>query len=205
MNQFERKSKTIYDKKADTYEQSFDGKFTRKFKRILLEAIHINNGDSILDVACGNGRFLNMLSHKADIHGFGVDISENMIACAQQMNPKMHFETAGCDKIPFENQSMDVVSVCAAFHHFPNIDAFAKEMHRILKPGGRIYIAEVYLPAVIRRIYNPFLKFSKSGDVKFYSPEEITDCLSNAGFYREVVKTDGLVQIVAMQKKSKVR
>lgn len=200
MNQFERKSKTSYDKKADTYEQSFDGKFTSKFKRVLFETMHINNDDFILDVACGNGRFLNMLSHKADIHGFGVDISENMIACAKKMNPEMHFQTAGCDKIPFENQSMNVVSVCAAFHHFPNIDAFAKEMYRILKPGGRIYIAEVYLPAVIRLICNPFVKFSKSGDVKFYSPKEIVDCLSNAGFYGEEVRIDGLVQIVAMRK-----
>ena len=51
---------------------------------------------------------------------------------------------------------------------------FAKEMKRILKPKCVIYIADIYYPLIIRAILNPFVPQSKAGDVKFYSPKEIS-------------------------------
>ena len=200
MNQFEEKSKKSYDSKAEKYENIFDGKFTVKFKRKLMEKVNIQDGNNVLDVACGNGRLLKMISETADFHGFGIDISENMIRCAKEMNPAMIFQVAGCDKIPFEGEKMNLVTVCAAFHHFPDINSFAREIHRVLKKGGIIYIAEVYLPLFLRTICNPFVKFSKAGDVKFYAPNEIIDCFSKAGFEKYSVSIEGMVQIVAMRK-----
>ena len=104
----------------------------------------------------------------------------------------MIFQVAGCDKIPFEGEKMNLVTVCAAFHHFPDINSFAREIHRVLKKGGIIYIAEVYLPLFLRTICNPF--------VKFYAPNEIIDCFSKAGFEKYSVSIEGMVQIVAMRK-----
>ena len=200
MNQFEEKSKKSYDSKAEKYEATFDGKFTVKFKKELVKKVNIQDGNNVLDVACGNGRLLQMFSKTADFHGFGIDISENMIRCAREMNPTMNFQVAGCDKAPFEKEKMDIVTVCAAFHHFPNINDFAGEMYRIMKQDGIIYIAEVYLPQPLRTICNPFVKFSKAGDVKFYAPNEIIDCFSKVGFERDHVGIKGMVQIVSMRK-----
>jgi ubiquinone/menaquinone biosynthesis C-methylase UbiE len=64
----------------------------------------------------------------------------------------MVFEPAPCDALPFEAAFFDAVTVCAAFHHFPNITAFAEEANRVLKPGGMLYVAEVYYPAFLRAI-----------------------------------------------------
>ena len=69
-----------------------------------------------------------------------------------------------------------------------------------MKKDGIIYIAEVYLPQPLRTICNPFVKFSKAGDVKFYAPNEIIDCFSKVGFERDHVGIKGMVQIVSMRK-----
>lgn len=200
MNIFEEKSKRSYNRKAEIYEDSFDGKFTKNYKKKLMAKVSVRDGNSVLDVACGNGKFLKMLSKIADIYGFGIDISENMIKCAKKMNPTMNFHVAGCDKVPFEGETMDIVTVCAAFHHFPDINSFAREMHRVLKKDGVIYIAEVYLPYLFRVICNPFVKYSRAGDVKFYAPVEIMDCFSKVGFKIDNMSIEGMVQIVSMRK-----
>lgn len=112
----------------------------------------------------------------------------------------MSFKVASCDDLPFEDESMDIVIVCAAFHHFPNVDRFAEEAFRVLKRNGMLYIAEVYYPAFIRIICNPFVPLSKAGDVKFYGSNEIIALFTNYGFRRELLKKDGHVQIIQMKK-----
>lgn len=200
MKTFEDKSRESYNQKADDYDNTFDGKFTAKFKELLLEEIIVKTNDSILDVACGNASFLKMLSNKYNIKGYGIDISEKMIENAKNRCPDMTFETSACEHTPFKNQMFDVITVCAAYHHFPDIRAFAKESNRILKPKGLLYIAEVYYPFIIRAIFNPFVPLSKAGDVKFYSPQEIQSNFEEYGFEKVSFKSEGHIQIIGLRK-----
>ena len=133
MSNFNAKSKATYDKIAHDYDDSFDGKFTRKFKRLLADNITLEDNISVLDVACGNGSLLALLSEQKTIHGFGVDISDQMIKNAVVGNPDMEFHVAGCEAMPFENDTMDLLTVSAAYHHFPDVKAFANEAKRVLK------------------------------------------------------------------------
>lgn len=50
------------------------------------------------------------------------------------------FEVSGCCHTPFKDRMFDVVTVCAAYHHFPDTKTFAKEIKRILKPQGECYL-----------------------------------------------------------------
>jgi ubiquinone/menaquinone biosynthesis C-methylase UbiE len=165
-----------------------------------MKEINAEPGSRVLDVACGNGTLLNMLAGKFGITGYGADISEKMVENAQKRCPEMVFKTAGCEKIPFEGQSFDLMTVCAAYHHFPNVRAFAAEAFRLLKTGGQIYIADVYYPDIVRFILNPFVPMSKAGDVKFYSPKEIIRTFEFAGFRHERLITSGHIQIIVFQK-----
>lgn len=197
MNKFEKRSISAYNKKADKYDSTFDGKFTLKFKTTLLDIMDIQTGDTVLDIACGNGRFLNMLSMQHSFYGYGVDISENMIEQAKLLNSGMYFSTASCEQLPYDDHMFDIITVCAAYHHFPNVNGFTKEACRLLKKGGKIYIAEVYLPTLIRAICNPFVPLLKEGDVKFYSPDNIMETLKNAGFKKQEYIKNGHIQIVS--------
>lgn len=200
MNKYEMRSKISYDKKAENYDSTFDGKFTVKFKEMMYKSVCINNGDIVVDVACGNGRFLHTLNKMHCFRGYGVDLSEKMAEQAKKLNPQMQFYISGCESLPFKNHEVDVMTVCAAFHHFPDVQKFAEEASRVIKHSGVIYIAEVYLPAVLRVICNPFVKFSKAGDVKFYSPNEIIALFEKNGFENSGVEISGKVQLIKLQR-----
>ena len=201
MNNYIEKNIKAYNKKASNYDETLDGRFTEKFKNLLRENINISDNDSILDVGCGNGTLLSKIADAKKINGFGIDISPQMIENAKIRHPQFEFIASGCEKIPFSDNSMDIVTVCAAYHHFPNVNAFALEAKRLIKPDGNLYIADIYLPALIRPIANILLPFSKDGDVKFYSCNEITDTFSNAGFCFVRVVKKGHIQIVQLQRK----
>lgn len=201
MNKYEQRSRNSYDKKAENYDSTFDGKFTVKFNEIMYKSVDIKENDVVVDVACGNGRLLKMLTEKNSFYGYGIDISEKMIKQAKKLNPEMNFYVAGCEELPFKDGEIDVMTVCAAFHHFPNPQNFAKESARVIKKGGCIYLSEIYLPAILRIICNPFLKFSRSGDVKFYSPNEIISLFENNGFVKSDVEINGKVQLVKLKRK----
>lgn len=199
MKTFEDKSRESYNRKADDYDNTSDGKFTEKFKELLLEEITAEN-KNVLDVACGNAAFLKMLSDKYDIRGYGIDISEKMIENAKKRCPDMTFEISSCEHTPFDNQMFDMVTVCAAYHHFPDTKAFAKEVSRILKPKGLLYIAEIDYPFIIRAIFNPFVPLSKAGDVKIYSTKEIQSNFEKYGFEMVNHKKEGHIQIIGFRR-----
>ena len=201
MNRHEERSIRSYSKKADHYDRTLDGLMTRRIKQLLVEHVEISEGDSVLDVACGNGRLLGMFSQKHRFLGFGADISAEMVKNASRMNPEMTFVAAPCDKLPYQDDFFDRVTVCAAFHHFPDPAAFLREARRVLKPGGGLTIAEFHYSAPVRFLLNPLIRFSPAGDVKMYSPAELTALLEQAGYLAPSVLVCGSIQMIEAQKK----
>jgi ubiquinone/menaquinone biosynthesis C-methylase UbiE len=201
MSNFSDRSKSAYNIKANGYDNSREGQFTRNIHRILLTMVEWHENQRILDVACGTGSFLAAMNARKPIAGFGIDIAQHMIEKAAEKNPGMEFRVSGCESIPFPDGSMDLITVCAAYHHFSDVAAFAREARRVLKPGGMLYIADMFVPSLIRVTLNPFVPFLfKDGDVKFYSPKQIADNFKRYMFYEISAKTSGNVQVVSMRK-----
>lgn len=199
-NIYERRAIRSYGKIADDYDNSFEGRFTLAFNRKLAEIVRVPEGGRLLDIACGSGRLLKMLRQQRPFEGYGTDISEAMVRVARRDLPDMTFHTAPADKLPFDDGFFDVVTVCAAFHHFPDVAAFAREAYRVLAPGGRLYIADVYYPRWLRALANPFIRLHPSGDVRLYSPKEIEKVLQYGGFSCEPAMIEGRIQIVVANK-----
>lgn len=201
MNVKERQSKEAYDKIAHNYEDTFDGKFTRSFKEELLARVALKPMYKVLDVACGTGELLAMLNQKCSIQGAGIDISDEMIKVAKARYGAFDFRISGCAPLPFEDGSFDVITVSAAFHHFPKPNWFAAEAFRVLKEGGRLYIAEVYYPEILRHIFNViFIPLYNSGDVKIYNPDEIRRIIGRAGFSGISITRNRNIQLLEAEK-----
>lgn len=195
------KSRIAYNKKADDYDKSRESQFTRNIHLLLLSKLNWKDNQNVLDVACGTGSFLAAMNRQRAIKGFGIDIAERMIKNAVVTNPGMEFHVSGCETIPFPNDSIDIITVCAAYHHFPDVAAFANEAGRVLKQSGMIYIADVFVPSFIRIILNPFVPLLfTDGDVRFYSPNEIIGNFKCSGFEESDVTISGYIQIITMQK-----
>lgn len=178
-----QQSKKVYNDMAQQYDSSPEGNYTRPHKAEIIKKADLKDGDNILDVACGNGYLLGELSKKAKVNAFGVDISENMIAAARDRYPACTFAVGPCTPLGFENESMDVITVSCAFHHFETPQDFADECMRILKKGGKVYMAEPFFSPVVRWLANTLVfPFSKSGDVRVYSPKELCSFFELTGF-----------------------
>lgn len=156
---------------------------TRSHKQEIIKKAVLRDGDNVLDVACGNGYLLGELSKKARVNAFGVDIAENMIASARERYPACTFTVGPCAPLGFENESMDVITVYCAFHHFENPQTFADECLRVLKVNGKVFIAEPFFSPLVRCLANTLVfPFSKKGDVRVYSQRELQLFFESAGF-----------------------
>jgi ubiquinone/menaquinone biosynthesis C-methylase UbiE len=123
-----------------------------------------------------------------------------MIKNAAASNPDMEFHISGCEKMVFKDSTMDAITVSAAYHHFPDVRAFAREARRILRPKGKIYIADIYVASILKVLLNPFVPLSSAGDVRFYSPKEIVNNFKRVGFEEIGVKIYNHIQIISMRK-----
>lgn len=114
----------------------------------------------ILDVGCGEGSRLDTLSKKP---GSGVDVNSKAIKEAKQQFPKHHFQVADAAKLPFEDDTFDLVYSAYAIEHCLDPEKFVMEMFRVCKVGGEIVILTPNYGAPNRRspvsAENPITKF----------------------------------------------
>ncbi len=183
MNKKTEESRIAYNKIASEYDTSREGQYTRFHIKELSNTIDVNDGDIVLDVACGNGTLLKELSQKAKIQANGLDVSENMIHVAKIRYPNMSFKVQPCYPLEWSDESIDIITICCAFHHFDHPQGFVNECKRVLKKNGTVYIAEPNFGALLRFFANKFwVPVSKSGDVRIYSPKELETFFYNSGF-----------------------
>ena len=201
MNKYEEYSIKRYNSIADIYDTTPDGRFTAKHKERILDFCKVSPGDRVLDVGCGNGSLIAALSRKAQIEAYGVDISPNMIAVCQSRYPHINFQLAKGETLPFGDGDFDILTICCVLHHMYNPQAFFKEAHRVLRTGGALIIAELWLPIGLKQLADWIvLPLLKAGDNKLFSHTQLKklyteNCFSICDVYKK-----GFVQIVGARK-----
>ncbi|MDY6872579.1 MAG: class I SAM-dependent methyltransferase [Chloroflexota bacterium] len=112
----------------------------------MLDVLPLEEGMTILDVGCGAGKqcfsYLAHLNGKAEITGG--DVSEELLAKAEEENHKLGdrvtFQTLNFNEpFPFPDNTFDLVSCSFAIYYAEDIPFTIKEMHRVLKPGGKLF------------------------------------------------------------------
>ena len=156
MNKKTEESRIAYNKIAFEYDTSREGQYTKFHIKELSNTIDLSEGDIVLDVACGNGTLLRELSKRAKIHANGIDVSEKMIHVAKMRYPDMNFEVKPCYPLDWSDESIDIITICCAFHHFDNPQGFVNECKRVLKKNGTVYIADPNFGALLRFFANKF-------------------------------------------------
>ena len=137
-----------------------------------------NKNFSALDVSCGTGEGLLMLREKTSGRIAGVDISEEMLKIAKKKvgGKNIELKKAQVDKIPYANETFDVVISTEAFHHYPNPENAVKEMTRVLKKGGELIITD---PDFL--VFNRLFEKIEPGCVHIYNKREMKNLFIQAG------------------------
>lgn len=118
----------------------------RIFRAKVVGLARLQPGESVLDVGCGTGTLAiaakRLVEAKGEVHG--IDASPEMIARARKKAMKagidVVFKNAVAEALPFPNAQFDAVLASMVIHHLPSEarQQCAREMRRVLKPGGRL-------------------------------------------------------------------
>lgn len=154
----DRLEKEFYDKEAEKFLNDFDENLfcydeneelplTHQYFYSLLENI---KGKHILDCCCGHG-FASVKCAKRGARVTGIDISPKMIklvkknATFNSVSDRTDFKVMSAQKMNFKDEEFDYVIGIGALHHL-NLELAAKEISRVLRPGGRAIFIEPRIP-----------------------------------------------------------
>jgi ubiquinone/menaquinone biosynthesis C-methylase UbiE len=122
----------------------------------LLQLYGMNNKAHLLEVGSGPGFVTNKIQQKWPLAKLtALEIDAEMINRSKQncSNPeKIHFLNGSVYEIQLENDSVDIVFARFVFQHIDNLDLAIIEIHRVLKPGGKLVVSEID-PELWGRVY----------------------------------------------------
>ena len=150
-----------------------------------LSHLNISCDDSILDIGCGGGvnveRFLKMSENRV----IGLDYSNTSVRKSKVLNSDA-IEGGRCDiiqgsvsNLPFKDNSFDIATAFETVYFWPDFIGDLKEVKRVLKDDGIIFIANEALPKEDDERQNHIVELL---DMKIYSKDELEQSLQKAGF-----------------------
>ncbi len=154
------------------------------WRRRLAGAMRRGAAVRVLDLATGTGDQLLALDRRLDLElGIGIDISWGMLHLGhrklrdRKVHDHLHMVHGDALALPLPDHVVDAVTISFGIRNVSDMDLALREMHRVLKPGGQVYILEFGLPdnRLLRRLYLfyfrhllPHLGGLLSGDIKAY-------------------------------------
>jgi ubiquinone/menaquinone biosynthesis C-methylase UbiE len=114
--------------------------------RLVADLAGVGPGDRVVDVGSGPGRFLREAAERG-AEAVGVEPSAQMRRLAQRrtparLRPAVTVVDGVAERLPLEDGSATVAWAVASVHHWTDRDAGLAELYRVLRPGGRLLLAE---------------------------------------------------------------
>lgn len=117
----------------------------RRRARWLISNMNLENGDKILDVGCGDGFYLYLLSHlNLKLTLYGVDYDKNALDSATKNLDLSKIKLVQADlmkRLPFLDEFFDGIVMSEVMEHLPEDIKCMKEVRRVLKKNGRLVLS----------------------------------------------------------------
>lgn len=135
----------MHTQMAEDYDKQphFKPENQERVKALLKEYAKKTGGKRLLDLGCGTG-FIMELAQPYFKEIIGIDITPKMLEIAEKKFKKkgytnLHLQLESTDKLPFADNSFDMVTAYSFLHHLTTPVPTLKEVYRVLKKGGIFY------------------------------------------------------------------
>lgn len=131
----------VHTAMVDVYDQEphFRPENQAKVRAVLEELKESVGGGRMLDIGCGTGFVINLARDLFDdIHG--VDVTPAMLAKIDTSSGNITLHNVPAEQLPFDDDSFDIVTSYAFIHHVEDYGRIIAEAHRVLRPGGKLYV-----------------------------------------------------------------
>jgi arsenite methyltransferase len=142
-------SQLVFDEKlVAQLEELYATRDVLRRRRLVREALGVKAGERILDVGCGPGFYVAELLDEVGPNGsiVGLDASATMLAVAAKRSegkPNVAFHEADATALPVGDGEFDAALCVQVLEYVPDATAALHELHRALRPGGRVLVWDV--------------------------------------------------------------
>lgn len=141
-----------------------------------------NEQSRLLDVGCGNGKFLFQLKNLIGCSVYGVDVSKLAVKTAKNLYDIEIFEGT-VTEAPFENDSFDVITAWSYIEHVNNPLEVLNKLHNLLKLRGDLIIKTPNFNSINRLLFKEkWYHLDCPRHLFLYTPQTISRLLNKTGF-----------------------
>lgn len=173
-----------WDERVKTFPQSL-----QRMNEIMSEAADIKENYSVLDAGCGIGGSSIFIAQQKKCKVTGITLSERQVIKAKEIAEKrkltdyVEFHQMNYSATSFPDQSFDIVWGCESICYADDKKQFIQEAFRLLKPGGRLIIADGFVTKFENNEHPIVRKWLDGWQVNYLeSPEQFCQFMSDIGF-----------------------
>jgi demethylmenaquinone methyltransferase/2-methoxy-6-polyprenyl-1,4-benzoquinol methylase len=203
----------MFDAIANRYDllnHLLSGGIDRTWRKRAIRSLHLTGGERVLDLCTGTGdlAIAAVRARPGASRAIGVDFAAAMLRVGHakleraRLRDRIALVRGDATRIPAADRSIDAVTIAFGIRNVENVSAACAEMHRVLRPGGRLAILEFAVPTMPgwRSMYGWYLQhvLPRIGRVvsrhegaygylpasidAFATPDELVKILRQAGF-----------------------
>jgi ubiquinone/menaquinone biosynthesis C-methylase UbiE len=133
---------------VEQLERVYKGRDVLRRRALVHEALGAQPGDRVLDVGCGPGFFVTEILDAVGPEGsvVGIDLSPDMLAVAAkraESYPNVEFAESSAVPLPVADAGFDRALSVQVLEYVDDVPAALRELHRALRPGGRLVVWDV--------------------------------------------------------------
>ncbi|MCL6586943.1 MAG: demethylmenaquinone methyltransferase [Anoxybacillus sp.] len=139
-----------------------------KWRNETMKRMNVQKGAKALDVCCGTADWAIALAEAVGPEGdvYGLDFSQNMLRVGEQKVNERGLTNVtlihgNAMELPFPDDTFDYVTIGFGLRNVPDYMTVLKEMHRVVKPGGKVVCLETSQPTLFgfRQLYYFYFRF----------------------------------------------
>ncbi len=155
LRQFNRHDSLFYGWGSHIYDVLMVRLARGLYQRVAGDIAPVLSEGKVLDAGTGPGTLAREIARRQPrLQVYGIDLSEDMIRLArahakrEQLEKRVHFDTGNVAQLPYPDHSFDLVVSTISMHHWYELEQPLRELYRVLRPGGRLWIYDFRLVKV---------------------------------------------------------